>query len=276
MRRLAAAAVAAALLAAPSARATPPAVTATASFAPLVHAFADPVTATVTVAVDPRRVVPGSVRVVPSFAPYVAEPARVASSSSGGLLVLRYAFRIGCRTVACDPGGRERTIALRPVLVGWRSRAGAAQTLHVPWPPLLVASRLTQADLARPALLERLEPPPPQYAVSPTLLGDGLLALGCALALAGLATVVRLLLARRRPRAVEPLRRALELVESAAAGDVLERRRALYQLALVLEQARLEPESWAARKLAWAPSSPDPEGMQLLSLVIRGQLREAS
>ena len=42
-----------------------------------------------------------------------------------------------------------------------------------------------------------------------------------------------------------------------------------------LEEARLEPESWAARKLAWAPATPDPDGMQMLSLVIREQLREA-
>ena len=102
------------------------------------------------------------------------------------------------------------------------------------------------------------------------------LLLGALLAAAGLGTLGVLALRRRRVVPVEPLQRALELVEQAANGDVVDRRRALYQLALVLEEARLEPESWAARKLAWAPAMPDPEGMQLLSLVIREQLQEAT
>ncbi len=274
MRPLAVALVA--LVLAPAASAAP--VAASTSFSPQVHGFADPLTATVTVSVDPVRADPASVRVLPSFAPYRATalpPTR--SAAAGGLVVLRFAFRLRCTDAACLPDAGERTFHLPPARVSWRARNGGAAGAVAAWPPLLVASRLTKADLAQPSFPADLAPPPARFAVPPAALGDGLLALGSLLAAAGLAVLGRLALRRRRRLVpVEPLQRALELVERAALGDVVDRRRALYQLALVLEEARLEPESSAARKLAWAPAMPDPEGMQLLSLVIREQLAEAT
>jgi len=269
--------VLAALALAPAARAWTPAVTATTSFAPQVHAFADPVTATVTVSVDSRRVDPATVRVTPAFAPYSASPGRVSRASGpDGLVVLTFPFRLTCATSACVPHASERAIPLTPARLAWRARNGATRTESVPWPPLLVASRLTPADVAKPSFPFALEPPPAHFAVPPGALGTGLLVVGALLAAGGLGAVGLLLGRRRRLVPVEPLQRALALVEQAASGDVVDRRRALYQLALVLEEARLEPESWAARKLAWAPDMPDPDGMQLLSLVIREQLREAT
>jgi len=278
-RRSAALVALAALALAPVARAVGPAVSASTSLAPRVHAFADPVTATVTVAVDARRADPASVRVVPVFAPYRAVPQPVTrSAAAGGLVVLRFPFRITCATTACLPDAGERTLALPGAHVVWRSRDGSLRHAAVAWPPLLVASRLTKSDLASPSFPAELAPPAPRYAVPPDALGDGLLALGALLAAGGATALGWLLVRQRRRRVVpvEPLQRALELVEAAAGGDVVDRRRALYQLALVLEEARLEPESLAARKLAWAPAMPDPEGMQLLSLVIREQLQEAA
>lgn len=263
----------------PAARAatTVPPISADASFTPLVHAFADPVTAQVTVGVDPSRIDPASVRVVPSFAPYAAGPARVERRDGGAhLVVLRFSYRLRCSSAACVPRAPERSFTLRPAIVRWQNRGGGAGSAQLAWPPLTVASRLMPRDLALPTLLARVEPPAPSYSVPPGPLGIGLLALGAALAAAGAVTLAVLLRPRSRAVATPPLQHALELVESAAAGEVVERRRALYRLALALEEARLEPESHAARKLAWAPAAPDPDGMLQLALVIRGQLREAA
>jgi hypothetical protein len=277
VRRAMLVALAALALAPAASAAAEPAVSASTSLVPRVHAFADPVTATVTVAVDTRRADPASVRVAPLFAPYRAVPQPVRrSAAAGGLVVLRFPFRISCASAACLPDAGERTRALPPAHVVWRGRDGSARRASVAWPPLLVASRLTESDLASPSFPAQIAPPAPRYAVPPDVLGDGLLALGALLVLAGAGALARLLLLRRRGVPVEPLQRALALVEASARGEVVDRRRALYQLALVLEEARLEPEALAARKLAWSPALPDPEGMQLLSLVIREQLQEAA
>ncbi|MGZ4353259.1 MAG: hypothetical protein ACXVZ4_06920 [Gaiellaceae bacterium] len=263
----------------PAARAaTPmPPISADTSFAPLVHAFADPVTAQVTVGVDPARIDPASVRVVPSFAPYAAGPARVERRGGGvHLVVLRFSFRLRCITAACVPRAPEKSFTLRPAVVRWQSRGGRAGSARLAWPPLTVASRVTPRDLALPTLLARDEPPAPSYSVPPGPLGIFLLALGAALAAAGAIALAVLLRPRARAVTTPPLQHALQLVELAALGEIVERRRALYRLALALEEARLEPESHAARKLAWAPAAPDSDGMLQLALVIRGQLREAA
>lgn len=276
MRRLLA--VALCLCVVPAARAGTPAappISADASFAPLVHGFGDPVTARLTVAVDPVRIDPGSVRVTASFAPYAAGPARVDRGAAGPhLVVLRYSYRLACSTAACVPRAPERSFALRPARIAWRYRGGDAGSASLAWPRLTVASRLAARDLAAPALLARAEPPAATYSVPPGALGIGLYALGAALAAAGLVAIAVLLRPRARIVVTPPLQHALELVELCAAGEVVERRRALYTLALALEEARLEPESHAARKLAWAPAAPDPDGMRQLALVIRGQLQE--
>jgi hypothetical protein len=262
---------------APAARAGVPPVTAQATFSPLVHAFADPVTATVTVAVEPSLVDPASVRVDAHFAPYRARLLRVErSSASGGTVVVRRLYRLSCATAACVPKQPERSFQVAPARISWRTPSGTPQSGTVAWPPLTVASRISSAELSTPDFRAAAAPPAPGHRIAPATLGVALVALGGVLAGAGLATLLLLALRRRRrPVAAAPLQRALELVEQASRGDVVERRRALYQLALVLEEARLEPESWAARKLAWAPATPDPDGMQMLSLVIREQLQEA-
>jgi hypothetical protein len=259
----------------PAARAETPPISADAQFAPLVHAFADPVTARVTVGVDPARIDPASVRLAGSFAPYRTGPPRVTRRAAGPhLVVLLFSYRLRCIDAACVPGAPERSLTLKPASLRWRYRTGKPAAAEIAWPPLTVASRLTPRDLALPALTAKAQPPAPTYRVPPGPLGIALLAVGSALAAAGLAGLVVLLRPHARPVAIAPIQAALALVERAAAGEVGERRRALYRLALALEEARLEPESWAARKLAWAPAAPDPEGMRQLALVIRGQLGE--
>ncbi|HEY6054008.1 MAG TPA: hypothetical protein VIU86_08755, partial [Gaiellaceae bacterium] len=104
----------------PAARAATPAppISADASFAPLVHAFADPVTAQVTVGVDPARIDPASVRVAPSFAPYTAVRARVERRDGGShLAVLRFSWRLRCASAACVPRAPEKSFTLRPAVV---------------------------------------------------------------------------------------------------------------------------------------------------------------
>jgi len=270
---------AAALLAlAPAARAAErPPIAADASFSPLVHAFADPVTAEVTLAVDARRVDPGSVRLRPSFAPYEAAPPQVERRDAGdGLVVLHYAYPLRCTAAACVPRAQERSFTLRAATVRWSWRWGGEGSAQLTWPRLTVASRLSPRDLAAPALTARVDPPAVDYSLPPGPLGIVLLALGPALAAGGIAALALVLRPRRRVSAAPPLEQALDMVERAAAGEVVERRRALHRLALALEDARLEPESYAAKKLAWAPAAPDPDGMRELTLVIRGQLGEAA
>ncbi|HET7567386.1 MAG TPA: hypothetical protein VFJ91_05300 [Gaiellaceae bacterium] len=276
MRRTALAVVAALALAPAAAAATP--VATQASFSPLVHGFGDPVVATVAVAAD-RSVEPGSVRVAASFGPYDATALPVERrAAADGRVLLRFAWRLRCTTSACVPRKPERTFLLPAAHVSWLTRGGAAGRTTALWPALTVASRLTPGDLAVPAFLAQTPPPASGLRLPAGPLSIALLALGSLLAAAGLAALAAPLLRRRRraPLPVAPLQLALELVERAASGDVDERRRALYQLALLLEEASLEPESWAARKLAWAPATPDPDGMQMLSLVIREQLQEAA
>lgn len=281
MRRApAAAALLAAGALAPAAHAGLPPVTAETSLSPLVHGFGDPVTATVSLSVSAAAVDPASVRVVAHFDPYGSRLLRVDRLQTGeGRVLVRYVYRLSCTTAACLPGRGERSRTPPPARITWRS-GGTLRAGEIGWGPLTVASRLTPLDLTAPAFTARVEPPRPRYALSPGVLGVVLLAGGSVLAAAGVGTAALLvgwllLERRRRPRPVSALQRTLELVEQASRGDVLERRRALYQLALVLEEAGLEPESWAARKLAWAPATPDPWGMQMLSLVIRHQLEEA-
>ncbi|HSP72657.1 MAG TPA: hypothetical protein VLN26_09830, partial [Gaiellaceae bacterium] len=154
----------------PAARAATPAppISADASFTPLVHAFADPVTAEVTVGVDPARIDPASVRVVPSFAPYAAGPARVDRRDGGrNLVVLRFSYRLRCSSAACVPRAPERSFTLRPAVVRWHGRGGGTGSAQLAWPPLTVASRVTPRDLAFPTLLARVEPPAPSYSVPP-------------------------------------------------------------------------------------------------------------
>lgn len=262
----------------PAARAAgPPPISADAVFTPAVHAFGDPVTARLTVGVDPTRIDPASVTVKPSFAPYAAgKPTLLRRDGGPHLVVLVFSYPLRCLTAACVPRAPERSVTPGPTTIRWRYRHGGSTYAEVAWPQLTVASRLTPRDLALPQLTATVPPPAPSYSLPPGPLGLALLALGSLLAAAGLGTLAYLVRPRARAVAIAPIQAALALVERAAAGEVVERRRALYRLALALEEARLEPESWAARKLAWAPAAPDPEGMRQLAYVIRGQLGEAA
>jgi hypothetical protein len=277
VKRLALLVAAAAALAVPAAQAGAPPIAAQTSFSPLVHLFGDTVTARLDVSVDPKRVDPSSVRVAAAFAPYTAGHGSVARlAGSENVVLIRFSYPLRCFTAACTPRAKERTFTLRPATVHWRVRGGVEQSAPVEWPPLTVASRLSPRDLALPELLAGVAPPAPSYSLPPGLLGTVLMAGGGAAAVGGAAGLVLLLRPRRRPQASPALAEALDLVERAAAGEVVERRRALYALALALEEARLEPEATAARKIAWASAPPDPDGMKQLALVVRGQIEEAA
>ena len=119
--------------------------------------------------------------------------------------------------------------------------------------------------------------PEPDYRVSPTVLGAGLLA-GALVLLALPAVLVIGWWRRRRPEPevvvepeLSPLEKALRLVEWAGERENgTERREALEVLAVELEAVESDALADSARGLAWSPASPSPQAA--ISLV--GQVRE--
>ncbi len=223
--------------------------------------FGDTVTATVDVAIDSRRVDPGSVRVESSFAPY-----RVVSSTrdvrrAGNVTVIRVEYRLRCLDAVCTHSGRATMIPLGSLLTAY-GRRGRAVTVRSAWPGVRVHTRVLPADLQRPFF--RAGPAqraPTRYRLPPRATGYALLVLATLLALAGGLAVVRGALARtpRRRAIARPLDAVLqELAAASSNGDSGRRRKALEQLARELEPLD-EPLSAESRVLAWSPQDPQPE-----------------
>jgi hypothetical protein len=266
------------------------AIAVTTSLAPDVHLFAEPVTASVRVIVDPGEFDPDRVEIKASFLPYelVRSPER-SRRTVGDLVELRYIATLRCLEVDClaprfrtvlgeQEGGRPERFTFRfaPAEVLYRREGDRVQLLvQRPFPALEVVSRINTAQAAAAAdplgveagpsseFTASLAPPEPTWRIRPRLLAAG------ALALAGLLLVFPVSLAtrfgleqwrtRRRPRALSPAERALLLVEwSAARSDGEEdRRRALEALAEVLERSGAEPLAESTRSEAWAKEAPD-------------------
>jgi hypothetical protein len=230
--------------------------------------FGDPVTATVDVVVDPRRVDPRSVRVTTGFAPY-----RVAASirtlrSEGGTSVTRLESRLRCLDVACVPPGTASTVRFDPVRVSYLE-GSRRRSLAVAWQALHVHSRVAKADLRHPLL----RVPPPQahadYRLPPRGTGYALLALAGLLGVGGSAALLLVGLRRFEPRrrGPTPLDQALRELATAN-GDAGRRRRALEQLARELEP--IDPGlSAESRVLAWGPGDPRPDAVT--DLAVRAQ-----
>ena len=139
------------------------------------------------------------------------------------------------------------------------------------WPEVVSVSRLKQSDVPQfDRFIFKTGVTPlaePDYRVSPTVLGLGLLAAALALLALPTVLVVRWLSARRPVPVAEeepevtPLERALRLVEWAnEQADGTERREALEHLAVELEAYERAELARSARTLAWSPASPSPEG----------------
>jgi hypothetical protein len=234
------------------------------SLTPQPAFFGDPVTAEVDVTADAGSVAAKSIRVEPTFDPFVETgPPSVSTSRAGRLLRVRYRYTIQCSTDSCIPVGKPLAVKLPPALV---TAIAGTRTLRVsaPWAETSVLSRLGKSDLAgRPHFRTPRTLPPATYAVSPSGVADGLAAGAGLLALAGLALLgyelVGLLERRRLRRAVRltPLEAALAYTRDAARRpNPADRRKALGELARVLEQEGDEPLAETAGDVAWSEDPP--------------------
>jgi hypothetical protein len=305
VRRAVAAAPLAALALAGAAHAAPnrgPEVLPTASVAPGPHLFGDRVQVELAVLVDPDRVDPDAVHVGVTFDPY-AQVGRVDHSvdSAEGVVRLRYRYTLECLSDAClpDVGKAEKTIALPPATVRYRTRKGAAHNFAVRWPRFREIARFViPKDLSSNfeirtrlqfqndpivRLFARTAPPPPSYPLAPALLA-ALLAAAALACLAGAAVASRPLLAAlaarraQREERVTPLERALELVDrtSRRSPGTPEHREALGRLARELRQAGLRELVAPARRLAWSEGTPSRDESEALTRRVRSELGAAA
>jgi hypothetical protein len=195
-----------------------------------VHLFGEPVVAEVDVILDREKVDPRDVRLRTSFEPYdVVGDVHTARRDIGGFTRLRYRMNLRCLGIDCVPRtlkGSASTVSQVPgdpvFLVGQQRdekrtyefgaaivTAGTgrdAKTLgRVVWPPLRSLSRINWYDSSVvgqgfPFVATVAPLPEPDYRISPTVLGLGLLSLALAL----LALPARLVHDRRRRRAALP------------------------------------------------------------------------
>lgn len=269
-------------------------VTAVSQLDPTVHVFAEPVTATFEVVVDRERLDPGRVRVETSFLPYDVEAERETTEERGRFTVIRREVVLRCLRIACIPDvlasdagaaetgrGERRTLKLPAARVLYEEPDGTTRLLQkTAWPEVVSVSRLKESDVpgfSRFLFKTGVTPlAEPDYRISPTVLGVGLLAGALAL-LAFPAVLVILWLRRRRPAPVlveepqlTPLECALRLVEwSRGRENGSERREALEVLAVELEAVEHPELARSARELAWSATSPSPDSASSLVSEVR-------
>jgi hypothetical protein len=232
--------------------------------------FGDRIEASALVTADTRRVVPKSLRLQGTFAPFTVASTHTVDRSSGHLLTRRTTWELTCLDTACLPGKTSHTFAWAPVALRYRLRGtGLDRTLTQPFEAVTVLTRVAASAVRRPSF--RVAPPVierPRYRMAPRTLAlllalGGLALCAAALALAAYATVG---LRRRREAPADPF--ALVLAELHGAtrsnGDSSRRRRALERLAELVEphDPALGSET---RTLAWAPDDPPPDAIDELA-----------
>jgi hypothetical protein len=248
--------------------ATPPAspLSVKVSLAPHPAFFGDVLAAEIDVQIDPSVVSETSIRLTPSFAPYVeTAPPRVSRSGGGRRALLSYHYSLQCVSDTCLPLEKPFVLKLTPVTVTARS---GAQSLRAtaPWPVSFIASRLSAADIATTHFRRATSMPPVSYAVSPSGLADALTAAAALLAITALGLIgfelIRLV-ERRRARALatlSPLAAALAYTrEAAGRRDPADRRKALGLLAETLDGAGASELAGTAGDVAWSEEPPTPD-----------------
>lgn len=233
------------------------------ALSPASARFGDTVRATLTIAIDPARVEPGSVRVEPEVAPFnLAGPVRRRSSDRGGTIEIRHVFPLLCLRAAClprEPGG-TRMFPLGAV-VHYRLD-GREWTKTASIGALALRSRLAVRDVAEPRWHLALSPLGLDARLPPALLAA--LFAGCALAAAATAVLLLRSGGRIEVRALAApapggngLEHALQLLRDAVAlGAPAPQRRALDRLARELATAEGAPLEDEARLLAWSRQGP--------------------
>lgn len=243
--------------------------------------FGDVLTAEIDVDVNPLAVSAQSVRLSPSFDPYVqTEPPSVTRAGVGKHETLRYRYTIQCVSDACLPVDKPFALQLPPVVV---SATAGSEPLKVTatWPKTFVASRLQASDVSSTHFRRSKAMPAPSYAVSPGGLANALTAAAGLLAAAALALIgfelVRLV-QRRRQRALvvlTPLEAALAYTRDAAGRpDPADRRKALGLLARTLDSEGVPTLANAAEDVAWSEEPPSPDRAIELADEVEGATKD--
>ena len=277
-----AAVVAAPAAAAPSAPRVLPLGRAIGVYAPLrptVILFGDSLHLDLTVAVDRRRVDPASVKLDPSFAPFVVvRPVQVSHRDIGGVTLVRFPLVLRCISYRCVPTGQANLRRLRHGRVVYRLRSRPAKELSVRLRlpaievitqvnPSLISSQAglpTQVRIT-PYVVHIVPVPKPTYRTEPAVLVGGSIAAAAVLLLASLLLARRYLRARRPRRRLagapaSSLEQALALLAWAQRhGDETVRRKALERVAGELGENGGSELAAAAHDLAWAEPSPPPD-----------------
>lgn len=248
--------------------------------------FGQPVQATVSVTVDPRRIDPSSVQEVVDFKPFAVRSDTESRSGIGRAVVLTHRYTLQCVVFACVPFGQTgrskgtaKTFQFKPATIKAKTPDGRAVQTSGDWPPLGVQSRLTEDDLAlsEPAAVTTFHPPAVTWRFTPALIAGGasvlalLLLLGAGVLVGSVALAdARPLHVLRLPKNMTPVERALRLAEHATArGETDESRKALERLAAELRRKGETRRADDAERLAWSSGSPTTEGVAVLADSVR-------
>lgn len=228
--------------------------------------YGDVLTAKIDVEINSAAVAAKSVRLTPSFDPYVETgPPTVTDTSVGKQETLHYRYSIQCVSDACLPVDKPLAVKLPAITV--TAKAATEQlSATAAWPTTFIASRLQAKDVAATHFRWAKTVPPPTYAVSPGTLADGLTAAAGLLAVGALALLVFelvRLVERRRRRALvvlTPLEAALAYTRDAARRpDPADRRKALGLLAKTLDGEGVAVLAGTAGDVAWSEEPPTPD-----------------
>lgn len=246
------------------------------SFAPSAVQFGDPLTVQLAVRLDDRSVLPDSFRLTSGVAPLTQlGPTRTTRTSRGHVTVVSLTIPTVCVVDACVAKPGETRVHLPVVAAHVTGIDGRVRQVSATWPPLLVGSRVTAADLRHdaPPLRADTAPAPLSYRISPRLLAGLLDALAVLLAAGAVLLASRQAAAivrrRRRQEELDALELALRRVRESEGRSAPDRRRALAQLARVLDHRGLD-DAEPARDLAWSRPAPTPESATELAGRIEG------
>jgi len=237
--------------------------------------FGDTVVATIDVLADRSRVDAESIKLGMGFRAHTVVSTTRSVRTIGGVSVIHVETRLRCLDQPCVPAGKDLKFEFDPARVAYRD-GSRTRMIVSRWPALRIHSRLTKADLARPAL--RVPPPiveSVRYRLPPPATAYALLVLGGLLAAAGFGVLLAVGLRGAAPkrRRVAPLERVLsEVAASCSNGDSGRRRRALEELARQLEPLDA-PLSEESRVLAWGPAEPHGEAISDLASRVRTAVR---
>jgi hypothetical protein len=230
------------------------------SLSPSAVLYGDPITAEIEVDYEPQLDA-SSIRVQPSFIPYVASSAPVVEHPRTGVVRFRYALL--CITDGCLPTKGPRLLHLERVTVTGLA-GNRTVTAGASWPTLRISSRLGAADLSGQIHFRNpTTPPAVDYRLAPGPLSAGVIAAAALCALVALALAARALarLSRRSSeRRLSPLELAIAYVRDSTRRSDPDRRRALELLAEAVDRNGEPTLAAAAAERAWSKPPPTPGG----------------